>query len=123
VAGGAGNLAPATVYHSQPDRLRAPLLPGPGRVAPPPFWKPGVLETLAADAGLTPESGFDLSWAYEFSDEPALLRSMLSSAPAVLAARTSGELAVRAAILQAMATHRTPRGGYRIQNEWQSGTT
>lgn len=94
------------------------LLPGPGRAAPPPFWKPGVLERLAADAGLTPESSFDHAWAYEYADEPALLRSLLSSAPAVIAARASGEQAVRDAIRAAMAPYRTGGGGYRIENEW-----
>ena len=94
------------------------LLPGPGRAAPPPFWKPGVLERLAADAGLTPESTFDHTWAFEYADEPALLRSLLSPAPAVVAARTSGEQAVRDAIRAAMAPYRTAGGGYRIENEW-----
>ena len=94
------------------------LLPGPGRGAPPPFWKPGVLEGQAAEAGLAPERTFDHSWAYEYADEPALLRSMLSSAPAVIAARSSGEPAVRGAILDSLTPYRTAGGGYRIENEW-----
>ena len=94
------------------------LLPGSGRGEPPPFWKPGVLERLAGDAGLTPESSFDHSWAFEYADEPALLRSLLSSAPAVIAGRTSGEQAVAEAIRVAMAPYRTAGGGYRIENEW-----
>jgi SAM-dependent methyltransferase len=94
------------------------LLPGPGRAAPPAFWKPGVLERLATDAGLTPESSFDHTWAYHYADEPALLRSLLSPAPAVVAARTSGEQAVRDAIRVAMAPFLTTEGGYRVENEW-----
>jgi SAM-dependent methyltransferase len=94
------------------------LLPGPGRGAPPPLWKPGVLEHLAADAGLTPESSFDHTWAYEYADEPALLRSLLSAAPAIIAARTSGEQAVRDAIRVSMAPYLTAGGGYRIEDEW-----
>ena len=94
------------------------LLPGPGRAAPPPFWKPGVLERHAQEAGLAPETGFDYAWAYEYADEPALLRSLLSSAPAVVAARTSGEQAVRAAVLDAMTPYRTADGGFRVENEW-----
>jgi SAM-dependent methyltransferase len=94
------------------------LLPGPGRVAPPPLWKPGVLEGLATEAGLTPEAGFALAWAFDYADEAALLRSLLSAAPAVVAARTSGEQAVRDAIRDAMAPYRTAAGGYRVENEW-----
>jgi SAM-dependent methyltransferase len=94
------------------------LLPGPGRAAPPPFWKPGVLERLAADAGLAPESRFDHTWAFDYADEPALMRSLLSSAPAVVAARTAGEQAVRDAIRDAMAPYLTTDGGYRVENEW-----
>jgi SAM-dependent methyltransferase len=94
------------------------LLPGSGRAEPPPFWKPGVLECIAQDAGLTPEDGFDHSWAYAYADERALLRSLSSSAPAVLAARASGEQAVADAIRVAMEPFRTPHGGYRIENEW-----
>jgi hypothetical protein len=94
------------------------LLAGDGRGAPPPFWKPGVLERLASDAGLTPESSFDHAWAYEYADEPALMRSLLSSAPAIIAARASGEQAVRDAIRVAMAPYLTVGSGYRIENEW-----
>ena len=94
------------------------LLPGPGRVAPPPFWKPGVLEGVVTDAGLTPETSFDHAWAFDYADEPALLRSLLSAAPAVVAARTSGEQAVRHAIRGAMAPFLTADGGYRVENEW-----
>ena len=94
------------------------LLPGPGRAAPPPFWEPGVLERHAEDAGLTPETSFDHAWAFDYADEPALMRSLLSSAPAVIAARTSGEQAVRHAIRGAMAPFLTADGGYRVENEW-----
>jgi hypothetical protein len=31
--------------------------------------KPGVLEDLATEAGLTPESAFDATWAYAFPDQ------------------------------------------------------
>src|SRR5215207_4719681 len=56
------------------------LMPGPGRQAPPPFWRAGVLEDIASAAGLTPERTFDCRWAYEYADEPAMVRSMLAVA-------------------------------------------
>jgi hypothetical protein len=34
--------------------------------APPKLWEPGVLKALAREAGLTPESTFDLSYAFEY---------------------------------------------------------
>jgi SAM-dependent methyltransferase len=97
-----------------------PFLPAPDPDAPPPpaLWKEGVLEGISADAGLTPESAFDLSWAFEFPDAEAVARGMLSAALAVLAIRAGGEEAVRAAILEALARYRTPSGGYRLENEW-----
>jgi hypothetical protein len=94
------------------------LMPGPGRQAPPPFWRAGVLEDIASAAGLTPDRTFDCRWAYEYADEPAMVRSMLAVAGAVVAARASGEERVRAAIVEALEPYRTATGGYRIANEW-----
>jgi hypothetical protein len=48
-----------------------------------------------------------------------MLRAQCSSAPAVLAARTSGEARVRAAITSAMESYRTASGGYRLQTEYR----
>ena len=35
---------------------------------------------MASEAGLTPESAFDKTWAFEFSDEDALGRAMVAPA-------------------------------------------
>jgi hypothetical protein len=48
-----------------------------------------------------------------------LLRATLSSGPATLAIRTSGEEAVRQAALDAAAPFRTAHGAYRIETEWR----
>jgi len=63
----------------------APFMPAPptGAPAPPELWRPGVLEEVAVAAGLRPESTFDLRWAYEFADDDALARALLSD-PQVL---------------------------------------
>jgi SAM-dependent methyltransferase len=97
-----------------------PFLPAPepGAPAPPQLWRPGVLEELAEQAGLTPADAFDASWAYDFRDEDALARGMLSPGLAVQAIRDFGEERVRTAILDALAPKRTPEGGYRLSNEW-----
>jgi SAM-dependent methyltransferase len=94
----------------------APFLPPsePG----PALWKTGVLEEIATAAGLTPEDAFDVAWVYDYPDEEELVRAMLSPGLAVAAIRSSGEEAVRDAIVEALAPYRTPSGGYRLENEW-----
>ena len=96
------------------------FLPPPRPDAPPPpaYWRPGVLEQFAGDAGLTPDTAFDTRWAYEFEDEEAMARALLSAGGAVPAIRSAGEHAVRAALVDALAPYRTAEGGYRLENEW-----
>jgi SAM-dependent methyltransferase len=98
----------------------APHMPAPPPDAPPPppLWEPGVLERIAAEAGLSPEDAFDTRWAFEYADEDALARGMLA-AGGIGAAAAGSEDAVRNAITEALAPHRTPGGGYRLENEWQ----
>jgi SAM-dependent methyltransferase len=57
-----------------------PFLPPPPPGAPPAprLCKPGVLEGMAAEAGLTPESAFDTTWAYHYPDDEALGRGMMA---------------------------------------------
>jgi SAM-dependent methyltransferase len=86
--------------------------------APPPLWQPGVLEQVASEAGLAPGESFDLSTSFEFADESALLRNLLSPGPVSEAVRHSGERAVADAILGALAPHLRPDGSYRLENEW-----
>jgi len=101
-------------------RAVAPFMPAPppGAPAPPQLWRPGVLEEVAAAAGLRPERAFDLAWAYEFADDDHLARALLAPGGIVRAVDLAGEDAVRAAIVEAMAPYRTPGGGYRLRNEW-----
>jgi len=73
---------------------------------------------MATEAGLAPESAFDLSWAYHYADEQALARGMLAAGDIAVAAGPSREDAVRTAIVDALAPYRTPSGGYRLRNEW-----
>jgi SAM-dependent methyltransferase len=102
-------------------QIARPFFPTAGertdKPAPPPLWKPGVLEQMAEAAGLTPRETFDHTFAYEYADEEALGRMLL--APAGLGALVGPERepAVRAQIVDAMAPFRTPDGGYRLNNE------
>ena len=98
-------------------RLR-PRQPEPAAAPAPPLWQPGVLEGIASEAGLTTEQSFSLSTAFEFPDEQTLLRGMLSPGGVTEAIRHSGERVVADGILGALAPHRQPDGGYRLENEW-----
>ena len=93
--------------------------PRPADAPPEPdYARAGVLEELAARAGLTPDHPFDVTWAYEYQDDEELGRAMV--APAGIAGLVGpdreGEL-VRA-IVDGLAPYRTPEGGYRLSNEY-----
>jgi SAM-dependent methyltransferase len=98
-----------------------PLFPGYDPDAPPPpdLAVAGVLEGIAAAAGLTPGEAYDVSWAYVYEDDDAMLRGMLSAA-GVGDAAGDGEPALRAGLLEALAPFRTARGGYHLENEWHT---
>jgi SAM-dependent methyltransferase len=98
----------------------APFLPGAssGGRRPPDFWKPGVLETMAADAGLTPDRAFDTSWAFEYPDEETMVRGMLAAGGLALVAEAAGGDLVERAIAESLAPYRTAWGGFRLENEW-----
>ena len=84
----------------------------------PPYWRFETLEETAREAGLTPVESFYGSWAYDFEDEAALLRAMLSAGSAVAAVGQAGREPVAAAILEAVAPWRAKDGSYRLDNEW-----
>ncbi len=96
-----------------------PFMPPRPREAPPEpdLSAPGVLEGMTTAAGLTPASTFDITWAYEYADEEELGRAML--APAGIADLVGpSEDEVRQRIVDALASHRTREGGYRLSNEF-----
>jgi SAM-dependent methyltransferase len=101
--------------------LVRPLFPGYEPDAPPPpdLAVAGVLEGIASAAGLTPGEAYDVSWAYVYEDDEAMLRGMLSAA-GVGDAAGDGEPALRAGLLEALAPFRTTRGGYHLENEWHT---
>ena len=96
-----------------------PYFPGydPGAPPPPDLAEPGMLEGLAAAAGLTPVEAFDVSWAYVYADDDALTRSLLA-AGGVGDAAGAREPEVRQALIDVLAPFRTAAGGYRLENTW-----
>jgi SAM-dependent methyltransferase len=97
-----------------------PFLPPPPPGAPPApqLWKPGVLEAMAAEAGLTPEAVFDTSWAYHYRGDEELGRGMMAPAGLGELVGPSKEEAVKAEVAEALARYRTADGGYRLENEY-----
>ena len=84
----------------------------------PPYWRFDMLESVAREAGLAPLESFYASWAYEFADDDAMLRAMLSAGSAVAAVEHAGRELVVEAILGALAQYRDRDGAYRLPNEW-----
>ena len=77
--------------------------------ARPGTWRPEIVEELMP---VPVEESFDITWAYEYADDTALLSAM-RAAGAVAAAGPDP-----AAVLDALAGCRHPDGSYRVANEW-----
>ena len=84
----------------------------------PDYAKPGVLEAIASQAGLSPETAFDTTWAYEYPDEDALRRALVAPAGIAVLVGPAAEEQVKDAIVAGLASHRTATGAYRLQNEF-----
>jgi SAM-dependent methyltransferase len=97
-----------------------PFLPSPPRAvpSPPPLWKPGILEEIATEAGLTPGVAFDFSFAYEYPDDRTLGRMLVAPAGIASLIGPEREEAIRAQIVEVLAPYRTAEGGYRLHNEF-----
>lgn len=104
--------------HEAVARLLPPPAPGDAPRGKFGLYEPGVLEHMATAGGLTPQRAGDLVSTLEFADDATLVRQLLAPGPIVLAAQAAGEPRVRSAILESLARFRTPRGGYRLRNEW-----
>jgi SAM-dependent methyltransferase len=100
--------------------IARPFLPPRPPDAPPDpdLSQPGALEALAAEAGLTPESGFDTTWAYEYADEETLGRALLAPAGLATLAGPEREQDVKRAIIDGLAPYRNTAGHYRLENEF-----
>jgi SAM-dependent methyltransferase len=91
----------------------------PDAPADPDLSHPGVLEALIAEAGLTTDTAFDTTWAYEYADEETLGRALVAPAGLAILAGPQREGSVKAAIVAGLAPFRTPEGGYRLENEFR----
>ncbi len=98
-----------------------PLMPKPATApsAQPPLWRPGVLEEIAANAGLEPAEAFTATFAYEYPDAETLVRLLMAPSGIAKLVGPEREAAVGEQIVHAMAPHRDERGGYRLRNEFR----
>jgi SAM-dependent methyltransferase len=78
----------------------------------------GALASLAAAAGLTPETEFDTTWTLAYPDAETLGRAMLAVAGLALLAGPEREHELQNAIVDGLAPYRTHRGSYRLSNEY-----
>jgi SAM-dependent methyltransferase len=88
--------------------------------AEPDYSMHGVLEGIATQAGLDPESAFDTAWSYEFEDENTLGRALVAPAGIAALVGPDREQGVKGAMAQALAAHRAPDGSYRLRNVFHS---
>jgi SAM-dependent methyltransferase len=82
------------------------------------YWRPGIVDGLAAEAGLEIEHSFDITYAYEYADDDALAEAMLAAGGAAAVAGPENEAALREDIIRALAGSRQADGSYRVANEW-----
>jgi SAM-dependent methyltransferase len=101
-------------------QIARPFLPPRPPDAPPDpdLSRPGALEALATQAGLTPESEFDTTWAFEYPDAETLGRAMIAVAGLAILAGPEREHELKAAIVDGLAPFRRADGSYRLSNEY-----
>lgn len=112
---------PETCALEAMKRVVRRFMPAPPPDAPPPpeLWRPGVLEAVATEAGLMPETAFELRWAFEFPDAETLGRAMMAPMGLAEVVGAERETAVRSEIVEALAPFRTADGGYSLENEYR----
>jgi SAM-dependent methyltransferase len=103
-------------------QIARPFLPPRPPDAPPDpdLSLPGALESLATQAGLVPELGFDTTFAYEYPDEDTLGRALVAPAGLAVLAGMEREDDVKAAIVDGLAPYRRADGSYRLENEFHT---
>jgi SAM-dependent methyltransferase len=102
-------------------QVARPFLPPRPPEAPPDpdLSRPGALEALAVEAGLTPESQFDTTWTSEYPDAETLGRAMVAVAGLALLAGPEREDDLKTAIVDGLAPFRQADGSYRFSNEYR----
>lgn len=85
--------------------------------AEPDYSEPGVLETIATEAGLTPDEAFVVAWDLEYRNEDELRRALVAPAGIAVLVGPEREEEVKEAISVGLAPYRTSRGSYVLRQE------
>ena len=85
----------------------------------PPLFTEGVLETLASEAGLHPETTEDLICAWDFADERTALKAILSAGLISIAINNAGEEKVSQTVSDAIKQFKQPSGRVVIKNTFR----
>jgi len=94
--------------------------PRPADAPPEPdYSKPGVLEDIATQAGLTPAEAFDITMSYGFPDEATLRKALVAPGGLAVLVGPQRETELGDAIVAGLAPYRTADGGYRLQSEFR----
>jgi SAM-dependent methyltransferase len=101
--------------------VRPFMPPRPADAPPEPDYSaPGVLEAIAARAGLEPESSFDTTWSYEYPDADTLRRALVAPAGIAVLVGPEREPEVKDAIVAGLASYRAADDSYRLRNTFHS---
>lgn len=93
--------------------------PRPPNAPPDPdLSQPGVLEALALEAGLTPETEFDTTWTIEYPDSETLGQALVAVAGLAVVVGPEREEELSQAIVDGLAPYRAVDGRYRLSNEF-----
>jgi SAM-dependent methyltransferase len=96
--------------------VRPFMPPRPADAPPEPdYSEPGVLEDIAARAGLEPKSAFDTTWFYEFPDDDTIRRALVAPAGIAVLVGPDREDEVKDAIVSGLAAYRAADGCYRLR--------
>jgi SAM-dependent methyltransferase len=102
-------------------QVARPFLPPRPPDAPPDpdLSQPGTLQALATQAGLTPESEFDTTWAFEYADAETLGRALVAVAGLATLAGPEREHELKTAIVDGLSPYRRADGSYRLSNQYR----
>jgi SAM-dependent methyltransferase len=83
------------------------------------FSADDMMARLAARAGFAKLIEAEALTIWDYPDEPAALRGLLSVGAAIQAVDCAGEERVRETVQKFLAPHRLPTGGYRLENAFR----
>jgi SAM-dependent methyltransferase len=100
--------------------IARPFMPRrPADSAPEPdYSKPGVLEDISTQAGLTPVQAFDVAWAFELPDTATMTRALVAPAGIAVLVGSEREQEFKQALIEGLAPYRQVDGSYRLSNEY-----